>query len=140
MSALAQLRAVLCGAGAYDCMEADVSGLLQVGDLSVDVDRCEVQREGAFVALTESEFRILEDTAGPRPSAQATRILNAVTTDYDYLPRKPRMYSRRTSAASGESWNPRRVFRATWFHSARGRVPARRWEKRSRRTEYGVTA
>ena len=85
----AQVRAVLRRAGAYDAAPADVSGLLQVGDLSVDVDRCEVQRAGAFVALTASEFRIVEYMA--RNSGRVLRpheILNAVSSDYEYLPRE----------------------------------------------------
>ena len=85
----AQVRAVLRRAGAYDSMPAEVSGLLQVGDLSVDVDRCEVQRAGAYVALTASEFRIVEFMA--RNSGRVLRpheILNAVSTDYEYLPRE----------------------------------------------------
>jgi DNA-binding response OmpR family regulator len=85
----AQVRAVLRRAGAYDSMPAEVSGLLQVGDLSVDVDRCEVQRAGAFVALTASEFRIVEYMA--RNSGRVLRpheILNAAGGDYEYLPRE----------------------------------------------------
>ena len=86
---VAQVRAVLRRAGAYDSIEADVSGLLQVGDLSVDVDRCEVQRAGAFVALTASEFRIIEYMARNQGRVlKPHEILNAVTTDYDYLPRE----------------------------------------------------
>jgi DNA-binding response OmpR family regulator len=86
---VAQVRAVLRRTGAYDSIEADVSGLLQVGDLSVDVDRCEVQRAGAFVALTASEFRILEYMARNQGRVlKPHEILNAVTTDYDYLPRE----------------------------------------------------
>lgn len=56
----AQIRAVLRRSGAYDADSGEVTGLLQVGDLTVDVDRCEVQRAGAFVALTASEYRIIE--------------------------------------------------------------------------------
>lgn len=85
----AQVRAVLRRAGAYDAMTAEVSGLLQVGDLCVDVDRCEVQRAGAFVALTASEFRIIEYMA--RNSGRVLKpheILNAVSSDYEYLPRE----------------------------------------------------
>lgn len=85
----AQVRAVLRRAGAYDAMPQEVSGLLQVGDLSVDVDRCEVQRAGAYVALTASEFRIVEYMA--RNNGRVLKpheILNAVSSDYDYLPRE----------------------------------------------------
>ncbi len=85
----AQVRAVLRRAGAYDSDAGEVTGLLQVGDLTVDVDRCEVQRAGAFVALTASEYRIIEYMA--RKSGRVLKpheILNAVTDDYEYLPRE----------------------------------------------------
>lgn len=86
---VAQLKAVLRRAGAYDAKTGEISGLLQVGDLTVDVDRCEVQRAGAFVALTASEYRIIEFMA--RNAGRVLRpheILNAVTDDYEYLPRE----------------------------------------------------
>ncbi len=86
---VAQVRAVLRRSGAYDSSEAEVSGLLQVGDLTVDVDRCEVQRAGTFVALTASEYRIVEYMA--RHAGRVLKpheILNAVSTDYEYLPRE----------------------------------------------------
>ncbi len=86
---VAQVRAVLRRAGAYDGNQTDSGGLLQVGDLTVDVDRCEVQRAGRYVALTASEFRIVEFMA--RNSGRVLRpheILNAVTNDYQYLPRE----------------------------------------------------
>jgi DNA-binding response OmpR family regulator len=68
---------------------AEVSGLLQVGDLTVDMDRCEVQRAGAFVALTASEFRIVEYMArNCRRVLRPHEILNAVSSDYEYLPRE----------------------------------------------------
>ena len=85
----AQFHAVLRRAGAYDGSPAGSSGLLQVGDLSVDVDRCEVQRAGQFVPLTASEFRIVEFMA--RHSGRVLKpheILNAVGSDYEYLPRE----------------------------------------------------
>jgi DNA-binding response OmpR family regulator len=86
---VAQVKAVLRRAGAYDAKSGEVSGLLQVGDLTVDVDRCEVQRAGAFVAFTASEYRIIEYMA--RNASRVLRpheILNAVTDDYEYLPRE----------------------------------------------------
>jgi DNA-binding response OmpR family regulator len=86
---IAQVRAVLRRHGAYDASPAEASGLLQVGDLTVDVDRCEVQRAGTYVALTASEFRIVEFMA--RNNGRVLRpheILNAVTDDYEYLPRE----------------------------------------------------
>jgi len=85
----AQVRAVLRRTGAYDLAAAEVSGLLQIGDLTVDMDRCEVQRAGAYVALTASEFRIVEYMA--RNSGRVLKpheILNAVSSDYEYLPRE----------------------------------------------------
>jgi DNA-binding response OmpR family regulator len=86
---VAQVRAVLRRAGAYDGNVAGVDGLLQVGDLCVDVDRCEVQRAGQFISLTASEFRILEYMA--RNSGRVLKpheILNAIGSDYEYLPRE----------------------------------------------------
>lgn len=86
---VAQVRAVLRRSGAYDVVSTDLGGLLQVGDLTVDVDRCEVQRAGTYVALTASEFRIVEYMA--RNSGKVLRpheILNAVTSAYQYLPRE----------------------------------------------------
>lgn len=86
---VAQARAVLRRRGAYTGRPAEISGLLQVGDLTVDIDRCEVQRAGRFVALTASEFRIVEFMA--RHSGRVLRpheILNAVSDDYEYLPRE----------------------------------------------------
>lgn len=64
-------------------------GVLQVGDLVVDVDRCEVERGGVFIPLTASEFRILEYMA--RNAGRVLRpheILNAVSREYEYLPRE----------------------------------------------------
>jgi DNA-binding response OmpR family regulator len=86
---VAQVKAVLRRAGAYDSVAAGIDGLLQVGDLCVDVDRCEVQRAGEFVSLTASEFRIIEYMA--RHSGRVLKpheILNAVGSDYEYLPRE----------------------------------------------------
>ena len=86
---VAQVRAVLRRRGAYDSSAPEVSGLLQVGDLSVDVDRCEVQRAGTFVALTATEFRIVEYMA--RHSGRVLKpheILNSAGGSYEYLPRE----------------------------------------------------
>jgi len=86
---VAQVRAVLRRRGAYDSIRPEVSGLLQVGDLSVDVDRCEVQRAGAFVSLTATEFRIIEYMA--RHSGRVLKpheILNSIGSDYEYRPRE----------------------------------------------------
>lgn len=86
---VAQVKAVLRRSGAYDASAAGSDGLLQVGDLCVDVDRCEVQRAGAFVPLTASEFRIIEYMA--RNCGRVLKpheILNAIGSDYEYLPRE----------------------------------------------------
>lgn len=97
---VAQVRAVLRRAGAYDVEDATAGGILQVGDLVVDVDRCEVQRGGMVVPLTAAEFRIVEFMA--RNSGRVLKpheILNAVTDDYRYLPREAqdvfKVYARR---------------------------------------------
>ncbi|MGI8927264.1 MAG: winged helix-turn-helix transcriptional regulator [Tepidiformaceae bacterium] len=68
---------------------ADTPGILQVGDLSVDVYRCEVERDGVFIPLTASEFRIVEYMA--RNAGHVLRpheILNATSGEYEYLPRE----------------------------------------------------
>jgi DNA-binding response OmpR family regulator len=86
---VAHAPAVLRRHGAYAGQPPEISGVLQVGDLTVDIDRCEVQRAGRFVALTASEFRIVEFMA--RNSGRVLRpheILNAVSDDYEYLPRE----------------------------------------------------
>ncbi len=97
---VAQVRAVLRRAGAYDEGDSATAGVLQVGDLLVDVDRCEVQRGGMVVPLTAAEFRIVEYMA--RNSGRVLKpheILNAVTDDYRYLPREAqdvfKVYARR---------------------------------------------
>lgn len=65
------------------------TGLLQVGDLTVDIDRCEVARAGEFVPLTASEFRIVEYMArNPGRVLRPHEILNAVSEEYQYLPRE----------------------------------------------------
>lgn len=89
MLIVAQVRAVLrrhSPAGEQPLVDL---GVLQVGDLVVDVDRCEVERGGVFVPLTASEFRILEYMA--RNAGRVLRpheILNAVSEEYEYLPRE----------------------------------------------------
>jgi DNA-binding response OmpR family regulator len=86
---VAQVRAVLRRHGAFAGSTGVESGVLQVGDLYVDVDRCEVQRAGANVALTATEFRIIEFMArSPGRVLRPHEILNAVSDDYEYLPRE----------------------------------------------------
>jgi DNA-binding response OmpR family regulator len=65
------------------------AGLFTVGDITLAVDRCEVCREGRYVPLTASEFRIVSYMA--RHAGRVLRphdILNAVTDDYEYRPRE----------------------------------------------------
>ena len=89
MVVVAQVKAVLRRHGRYAEDAAGSSGVLQLGDLCVDIDRCEVQRAGTNVPLTATEFRILEYMA--RNAGRVLRpheILNAVSDDYEYLPRE----------------------------------------------------
>lgn len=77
------------GVGAAGAAGAVECGVLQVGDLTVDVDRCEVERAGEFVALTAAEFRIVAYMA--RNAGRVLRpheILNAVSEEYEYRPRE----------------------------------------------------
>lgn len=65
------------------------AGLIQIGDLTIDVDRCEVSRQGAYIPLTASEYRIIVHMA--RNGGRVLRpheILNAVSDDYEYRPRE----------------------------------------------------
>jgi DNA-binding response OmpR family regulator len=65
------------------------SGILQIGDLTVDVDRCEVERGGRYIPLTAQEFRIVEFMArNPSRVLRPHEILNAVSEEYDYRPRE----------------------------------------------------
>ena len=86
---VAQAHAVLRRRkSAYSPATVDL-GLLQVGDLAVDTDRCEVARAGRYVPLTASEFRIVEHMA--RHSGRVLKphdILNAVSDGYTYAPRE----------------------------------------------------
>lgn len=86
----AQARAVVRRfAGAAGSPPGDALGILQIGDLKVDTNRCEVERDGAYVPLTASEFRIIEHMARYAGRVLAPHeILNAVTADYEYLPRE----------------------------------------------------
>ena len=97
---VAQAHAVLRRRGLPSTTAMEACGLLQVGDLTVDVDRCEVERDGVFIALTASEFRIVEFMA--RNAGRVLRpheILNAVSETYEYLPREAqevfKVYARR---------------------------------------------
>ncbi len=68
--------------------EADLS-LINLGDLTIDTHRCEVAREGRYVPLTASEFRIIAYMARyPGRVLRPHDILNAVTDDYEYRPRE----------------------------------------------------
>jgi DNA-binding response OmpR family regulator len=64
-------------------------GALVVGDLVVDTHRCELTRGGRNIALTPTEFRIIEFMA--RNAGRVLHphaILNAISDDYRYLPRE----------------------------------------------------
>lgn len=85
----AQARAIMRRSGASSAPLADALGILQIGDLTVDSNRCEVERDGVYVPLTASEFRIVEHMARYAGRVLAPHeILNAVTADYEYLPRE----------------------------------------------------
>lgn len=89
MVVVAQVKAVLRRHGSYAGDTLGTSGMLQVGDLCVDIDRCEVQRAGTTIAVTATEFRILEYMArNPGRVLRPHEILNAVSDDYEYLPRE----------------------------------------------------
>jgi len=86
---VAQVHAVLRRSLPATPATAAECGVLQVGDLTVDIDRCEVARAGEFVPLTASEFRILEYMArSPGRVLKPHEILNAVSDEYEYLPRE----------------------------------------------------
>jgi DNA-binding response OmpR family regulator len=96
----AQMHAVLRRHGIFERQPSRDPGVLQIGDLFVDVDRCEVQRAGAVIPLSPSEFRIIEYLA--RQGGRVSRpheILNAVSDDYRYMPHEARdvfkVYARR---------------------------------------------
>lgn len=74
--------------------------IIRVGEIVVDTLRCEVTRDGQFLSLTASEFRIIEFMA--RNAGRTLRpheILNAVSDDYEYQPREAqdvfKVYARR---------------------------------------------
>lgn len=82
---VAQVHAVLRRYAGRPAAPVAELGLLQVGDLAVDTDRCEVARAGHYVPLTASEFRIVEHMA--RSAGKVLRahdILNAVSDGYTY--------------------------------------------------------
>ncbi len=82
----AQARAVLRRRGFAPAPEGSV---LQIGDLVVDLDRCEVERGGELVPLTVSEFRIVAFMARNAGRVLAPHeILNAVSDEYEYRPRE----------------------------------------------------
>lgn len=86
---VAQAHALLRRRNAAAGEAAGEYGVLKVGDLTVDVDRCEVERAGEFVALTAAEFRIVAYMA--RNAGRVLRpheILNAVSEEYEYRPRE----------------------------------------------------
>lgn len=85
---VAQSHAVLRRRGLAPAASESL-GLLQIGDLVVDLDRCEVERGGEYIPLTASEFRILAYLAKNAGRVLAPHeILNAVSDDYEYRPRE----------------------------------------------------
>jgi DNA-binding response OmpR family regulator len=77
---VAQVRALTRRRGAV----ARTDGLVQIGDLVVDLNRCEIRRASVPVALTRSEFRIVSHLAKHRGRVLSpVQIMNAVT-DYEY--------------------------------------------------------
>lgn len=73
---------------------------IQIGDVVVDCERCEVERGGTLLPLTATEFRIVEFMA--RNAGRTLRpqeILNAATDDYAYSTREAqevfKVYARR---------------------------------------------
>jgi DNA-binding response OmpR family regulator len=86
---VAQVHAVLRRWSPEESPDIPVNGTLQVGDIRVDTDRCEVDRAGCFIPLTATEFRIIEFMA--RNAGRVLRpheILNAVSEDYQYHARE----------------------------------------------------
>jgi DNA-binding response OmpR family regulator len=85
---MAQIHAVLRRHRPSPFTSEDL-GLIEVGDLTVNIDRCEVERAGRYVALTASEFRIMAHMARNAGRVMAPHeILNAVTDDYQYNARE----------------------------------------------------
>ncbi|MCC7366364.1 MAG: response regulator transcription factor [Dehalococcoidia bacterium] len=84
---VAQALAVLRRRGKVE--DGEESGVLQIGDLSVDVIRCEVERAGRYIPLTASEFRIVEYMARRAGRVvKAHEVLNAVSDEFEYRPRE----------------------------------------------------
>jgi len=85
---VAQAHAILRRRGVAP-VASESLGLLQIGDLVVDLDRCEVERGGEYIPLTASEFRILAFLAKNAGRVLAPHeILNAVSDEYEYRPRE----------------------------------------------------
>ncbi|OAI44585.1 hypothetical protein AYO38_00390 [bacterium SCGC AG-212-C10] len=86
---VAQVHAVLRRWAPEESRNASVNGTLQVGDIRVDTDRCEVDRAGCFIPLTATEFKIIEFMA--RNAGRVLKpheILNSVSEDYQYQARE----------------------------------------------------
>lgn len=86
---VAQARAVLRRRRGLAPAPTESCGILQIGDLTVDLDRCEVERGGVYIPLTASEFRILAYMAKNSGRVLTPHeILNAVSEEYEYRPRE----------------------------------------------------
>jgi len=86
---VAQVHAILRRRSPDTPEDLESCGLLKVGDLTVDMDRCEVERAGEFISLTATEFRIVAHMA--RHAGRVLKpheILNAVSDECEYLPRE----------------------------------------------------
>jgi DNA-binding response OmpR family regulator len=84
----AQALAVLRRSAGANKQESGIASSLQIGDITVDIERCEVERDGEFIPLTAQEYRIVEFMARqPGRVLRPHEILNAVSDGYEYLPR-----------------------------------------------------
>ncbi len=89
MVVVAQANAVLRRRRPAEGAVGEAPGMLYVGEISVDIDRCEVERAGEYIPLTASEYRIVEYMArNPGKVLRPHEILNAVSDGYVYLPRE----------------------------------------------------
>lgn len=96
----AQVSAVLRRRNPTKAAPSPNERFIQLGDLTIDSDRCEVERAGEAVHLTATEFRVIEFMA--RNAGRVLKpqeILNAATDEYAYSAREAqeifKVYARR---------------------------------------------
>jgi DNA-binding response OmpR family regulator len=96
----AQISAVLRRRNSTEAAPSANDRFIQVGDLTIDSDRYEVERGGVTVPLSAQEFRVVEYMA--RNAGRVLRpqdILNAATDEYAYSAREAqaifKVYARR---------------------------------------------